>query len=108
MEYLAGGSLEPFTAHSLTDPEVLLADLERTRARGYAISDEDVVVGMAALGAPIFDYRGVLRAALSFSGPKPSVLGERQEANVEAILGAAREISRGLGHDSEARRSSAA
>ncbi len=108
MEYLAGGPLEPFTPHSLTDPEELLADLETTRARGYARSDEDVVVGMAALGAPIFDYRGELRAAISFSGPKPSVLGDREEANVEAILVAARDISRGLGHDSEAQRPSAA
>jgi DNA-binding IclR family transcriptional regulator len=108
MEYLAGGPLAPFTPHSLTDPEALLADLESTRARGYAISDEDVVIGMAALGAPIFDYRGQLRAAISFSGPKPGVLGERKEANVQAILAAARDISRGLGHDSEAQRPSAA
>lgn len=108
MEYLAGGTLESFTPHSLTDPEPLLADLEATRERGYAISDEDVVVGMAALGAPIFDYRGELRAAISFSGPKPGVLGERREANVRAIVAAARDISRGLGHDSEARKPSAA
>lgn len=108
MEYLSGGSLDPFTPHSFTDPEVLVADLEATRARGYAISDEDVVVGMAALGAPIFDYRGELRAAISFSGPKPGVLGEREKSNVEAMLTAAREASRALGHDSQARRSSAA
>ena len=54
---------------------------------------------MAALGAPIFDYRGKVRAALSFSGPKPSVLGERRKANVKAILAAARDSSRALGFD---------
>ena len=99
MEYLAGGDLAPFTAHSISDPDALLADLRLTRERGYAVSDEDVVVGMAALGAPIFDYRGKVRAALSFSGPKPSVLGERREENIEAILTAARQTSRGLGFD---------
>ncbi len=99
MEYLAGGDLTPFTANSITDPDALLADLRLTRDRGYAVSDEDVVVGMAALGAPIFDYRGRVRAAISFSGPKPSVLGERREANIEAMITAARNTSRGLGFD---------
>jgi IclR family transcriptional regulator, acetate operon repressor len=54
---------------------------------------------MAALGAPIFDYRGRLRAAISFSGPKPGVLGDAAAANTEAILLAARDISRGLGFE---------
>jgi DNA-binding IclR family transcriptional regulator len=103
MEYLADGALDAFTPHSLTEPEALIADLETTRERGYAISDEDVVVGIAALGAPIFDYRGELRGAISFSGPKPAVLGDRESANVEAILAAARDTSRGLGHLAEPR-----
>ncbi len=108
MEYLADGTLEPFTAHSLTEPEALIADLEATKERGYAVSDEDVVVGIAALGAPIFDYRGELRGAISFSGPKPAVLGDRESANVEAILAAARDTSRGLGHMAEPRTPSVA
>jgi DNA-binding IclR family transcriptional regulator len=99
MEYLAGGVLAPYTAHSIIDPDALLADMRITRERGYAVSDEDVVVGMAALGAPIFDYRGRVCAALSFSGPKPSVLGERRKANVKAIVAAARDSSRALGFD---------
>ena len=99
MEYIASGELNPLTADSLTDPDRLIADLERTVAQGYAVSDGDVVVGMAALGAPIFDYRGQLRAALSFSGPKPGVLGERRADNVAAILDAAQTVSRGLGYD---------
>ncbi len=102
MEYIAGGELEPLTPDSLIDPDALIADLEATVGRGYAVSDEDVVVGMAALGAPIFDYRGELRAAISFSGPKPSVLGERRDENVAAILEAAHSVSRGLGHDAHA------
>jgi DNA-binding IclR family transcriptional regulator len=101
-EYLAGAELEPFTPRSITDPDELLAELEATRRRGYAVSDEDVVVGMAALGAPIFDYRGQLRAAISFSGPKPGVLGEDAGANAQAILNAARDISRGLGFEAAA------
>jgi len=99
MEYLAGGELHPFTPHSLTDPDALLAELEATAKRGYAISDEDVVVGMAALGAPIFDYRGELRAAISVSGPKPRMLGEQREANIAAIQRAVRDSSRALGFD---------
>lgn len=99
VEYLAGGVLEAYTAQSITDADALLAEMRLTRERGYSVSDGDVVAGMAALGAPIFDYRGKLRAALSFSGPKPSVLGERRKENVKAILAAARDSSRALGFD---------
>lgn len=100
MEYLADGDLVAYTPHSLTDPDVLLADLDASLKRGYAVSDGDVVVGMAALGAPVFDYRGGLRAAISVSGPKPRMLGDGLRANVDALRDAARATSRALGFDS--------
>ena len=42
------------TPATLVDEHELRADLEATRARGYAISDGDSTVGVAALGAPVF------------------------------------------------------
>lgn len=96
-EYIAAGPLEAATARTITDPAALRAEIETIRQRGYAISDEDVTEGIAALGAPIFDYKGI-RAALSVAGVRPAILGDSMDAVLEPLLDGAREISRSLGH----------
>jgi DNA-binding IclR family transcriptional regulator len=96
-EYLARGPLEPFTAHTPTSRRRLVRALDQVRANGWAVSDEDVVLGMAAVGAPIFDHRGAIRAALSMSGPRPTILGENREVSRNLITQGSMEISRALG-----------
>jgi DNA-binding IclR family transcriptional regulator len=98
-EYLAHGPLAALTPNTPTTRARLLRELERVRESGCAVSDEDVVPGMAAVGAPIFDHRGAIRAALSMSGPRPTILGERAEGTRELITSGADEISRALGFD---------
>lgn len=99
-EYMAGRRLEVFTPNTPATPEELFAELEEVRERGYAVSDEDVTIGIAALGAPIFDHRGNLRAALSISGIRAGILGEDAfEEMCGLVVGGAEEISRALGHD---------
>lgn len=66
------------------------------RARGYSVSDEDVTTGVAAIGAPVLNHRREIEAAVSVSGLRDQVLGDRQ-GTVDAVLAAAREISRSLG-----------
>jgi DNA-binding IclR family transcriptional regulator len=96
-EYLHRGHLAALTPNTPTSPKRLVNELEQVRADGCAVSDEDVVLGMAAVGAPIFDHRGAIRAALSMSGPRPTVLGEHGENSRELITSGAREISHALG-----------
>jgi len=66
--YLAAAPHEVFTPWTLTDAAALQEDIEQTRNRGYAVSHEDVTVGIGALGMPVFDARGVLRGAVSLGG----------------------------------------
>ena len=47
--------LIPHTPRTLVNKADLLADLERTRERGYALSDEECVKGFIAIGAPILN-----------------------------------------------------
>ena len=91
------GALERRTAHTVADPEALRADLAAIRERGYSISDEDVTVGVAAIGAPVHDATGSCVAALSLGGLAHRILPVRPEQR-DALLGAAAEISRRLGH----------
>jgi DNA-binding IclR family transcriptional regulator len=98
-EYLVRGPLAAPTPNTPTSPERLVRELEQVRETGCAVSDEDVVLGMAAVGAPIFDHQGAIRAAVSMSGPRPTILGEQADGSRELITSAAAEISRALGFD---------
>jgi DNA-binding IclR family transcriptional regulator len=103
-EYLLHGDLGAFTPKSPVTRDALVPLLEEIRTSGYSVSDEDVVRGMAAVGAPIFDYRGAIRAAISLSGPRPTLLDENTDRSVELITAGAAEISAVLGYQDTPRR----
>ena len=69
------------------------------RRQGYSVSDGDVTVGIAALGAPIRDVRGTVTAALSISGVRETILGDRAEEMVALVTSAADAVSIALGFD---------
>jgi DNA-binding IclR family transcriptional regulator len=73
--------------------------LRDTRRRGYATSDGDVTVGIAALGAPVFNHRHELVASLSISGLRAQILGSRLRHNSDLITRAARDVSAALGDE---------
>lgn len=61
--------LSGYTPQSLCSTEALLADLEVTRRRGFAIDDQERAEGMRCIAAPIFNVHGEPVAGLSVSGP---------------------------------------
>lgn len=97
-EFIRHGRLEKFTPRTEITAAGLRAQLELIREQGYAISDEDVIPGIASIGAPVFDHSGAVRASISMSGPRPAVLGDGTRDNIDRVLAAAAEISRVLGH----------
>jgi len=98
-EYVREAPLTAVTGRTPASRTALFRELEETLCRGYAVSDEDVTPGIASLGAPIFDYTGRVRAALSIGGLKSFVLGGDRDAFVALLTQSAREISAALGSD---------
>jgi DNA-binding IclR family transcriptional regulator len=97
-EYFAAVSVEPLTPNSPAgeaDVRELLHEIRRT---GVAISDEDVVAGVSTVGAPIFDHRGAVRAALAFNLLPATFRGAR-DLYVNLALAASVEASRAFGYD---------
>jgi len=90
--------LGAFTLWSPITSDELLDELERVRTDGYAISDEDVILGFASVGAPVRDHTGAAVAAISVGGPKPSVLGDHAARTIDLVRRAAAQASRELGH----------
>lgn len=96
--FIASGPLEQLTPSTPITKKALISELKASVKRGYAISDGDVTVGIAAIGAPVFDHAGVLRAALSVSGIRAQIL-EDDGAVIHLVVAGADEISRSLGYD---------
>ena len=81
------------TANTITDPEELFAELERTRERGYSVNDEEEIEGIGAVGAPILDQQGGVLGSVSVSGPAHRMRQpEYRERLVEAVTDTANAI----------------
>jgi DNA-binding IclR family transcriptional regulator len=87
------------TERSPSTPEALIETLEQVLERGYSLANEDVVLGISSVGAPVFDYRGSLRAAISIAGPTPRILGDTREENIRLVVDGGAQVSRALGYE---------
>lgn len=70
------GALEQLTANSLPTAAALRADLAGVRRRGYAITREELEIGLDAVAAPVHGPDGDVIAALGVSGPSARLGGE--------------------------------
>lgn len=84
IEKIATMTLVPKTGNTIVDKNALLADLRQARQRGYAVSAEEYLPGLIAIGAALLDPitgRGVGAVSFDFS-----VL-EHNRADIEARYG---------------------
>jgi DNA-binding IclR family transcriptional regulator len=66
-EAYQAASVPRLTAH-FTQPDQIWQDILRTRKQGYTYSVEDVIEGVAAIGAPIRDHSDQVIGAISIAG----------------------------------------
>ncbi|SDV47312.1 IclR family transcriptional regulator domain-containing protein [Chitinasiproducens palmae] len=89
---LKGLTMTPLTPQTLTDRRQLQAELRATKARGYAIDDEEIVTGIRCVAAPIIDSNGLVRGALSVAGPAYRLTRQRLDLLGPEVAGAARRV----------------
>jgi len=68
-EILRLHGLKKRTAHTITQRAKFIAELKKTRQRGYAVDDEENSLGARCVAVPVRDGLGNVRAALGVSGP---------------------------------------
>ena len=95
------GRLKKRTAKSITNRAALERDLKKVRARGWALSDSELEVGLTAVGAPIFGADGRVAAALSVSGPTMRLTPSRVEVIGALIARQGSLISQQLGYTAQ-------
>jgi IclR family pca regulon transcriptional regulator len=90
---LDGLALTPRTPHSLTNRAAILADLRKTRKRRYSINNEEYVVGLISIGAPLINSNGDVLGAVSFDVTTfQFALEEAEKRFGPAVLQLAKEI----------------
>lgn len=86
------------TSHTLVDAEAILADLHRSRERGWALDDEEDAEGILCIGAPVLDVRGRLAGAVSITRIKSGVGPDAVAALGAIVRDHALEVSRSMGY----------
>jgi IclR family acetate operon transcriptional repressor len=94
---LREAGLPAFTARTISDPGRLRAEMVETRARGWAIDDEERTEGMRCIAAPIFNEVREASAGVSISGPTVRVTHARAEEFGALVRAAADRITRAIG-----------
>jgi IclR family transcriptional regulator, acetate operon repressor len=89
--------LEWRTDKTITSEAALRAELAGVRARGYAVTDEELEPGLVAVAAPVHGFDGAVVAALSVSAPGTRMTRDRltsaagycvqEAAGLSAVLG---------------------
>ena len=97
-DYLRSVELVAPTRGTITSRAQLKTDIEETHERGYSITREEMIPGLAALGAAIFGRNRELVGAISISETPEIVLGKRMEKLGYELMRAAADISLEMGY----------
>lgn len=95
---LLAGPLDPRTPNTVVDPDVLRAQLDQVRARGYAFTIEELEEGLNAVAAPVRRSDGDVVAAVSVSGPAFRLRRADVPRIARLVMDAAEAISRRMGY----------
>jgi DNA-binding IclR family transcriptional regulator len=93
--YLTANPIRRFTARTITDPGAYLEELETVRSNGYALDDEEYLVGVRAVAVCLSPFSGRL-PALWVVGFKAGMSDDHMPRIIEQTLAAARRINHAL------------
>ena len=95
---LARAGLPPYTPHTVTDPDALLAELQQIRERGWAVEDGEYRIGLRSVSAPVRDGLGAVRCAVGVVGLFRRAQSDEFRAVIAQTVAAADALSAALGY----------
>lgn len=99
---------ERYTHRTISTPEALRTEIEKTRRRGYAVDDEEYEEGLRCIAVPVLDMQRLPVAAVSVSGPSFRVTAQKLPSIANQLLQCVRGISSDMGFISNGRSGRAA
>jgi len=89
--------LAHFTPYTLIEEPAILAEIEKIRRQGYAVSCNETIEGVTCLGAPIFNAHGKIEAAVSISTASAQLSAENYQPMADILKEKAAAISKQIG-----------
>lgn len=96
-ELAARGAFLKMTENSIVDLDLLRAELDQVRERGWAQDCDEFANGSGCVAAPVGDHDGNIAAALTVSGPIERI-SENVEFLAEQVKASAAAISKEMGY----------
>ena len=96
--YLDNTELIPLTPLTKITKDAILAELNRTRKRGYALLDREVSMNHSSIACPVYYASGDIAASISITGDPNRIIRKEREELVGILLQAAEDISVSMGH----------
>jgi DNA-binding IclR family transcriptional regulator len=87
-----------YTPHTIVSVGPFLADVERIRARGYAVSEEEFESDINAIAAPVLGAEGRPVASVSIAGPAYRLRRERILEMAPHLLANVNELTHEIQH----------
>ena len=94
--YSLNKALKKYTNNTITSVDELIREIDKVRVRKVAIDDEEALVGVYCVAAPILNSKGECVAAISISAPKNRVTAKTGDTLANLISETARRISTSL------------
>lgn len=91
-EYLRAGPFIALTERTITDPDLLGAELQQVSRTGFAVDDEEVVAGLQCIAVPVRNSEGEVIAAISASRATQTDYRQWQAKHLPHLQNAAQQI----------------
>jgi len=91
-DYLAAVELVEKTPNTITDPAALLAEMAKTRSRGWSLDDVENEPDVRCVGAPVLDNAGTVVAAVSVTAPASRLTMDKVPQAAALLLHAAKQL----------------
>lgn len=90
-------SFQPYTPHTITTLAQFRPELDLIRRRGFAVDNEEAVLGARCVAAPVLNSSGEAVAAVSVAGPVTRIPSSKVPTFSVAVMRAAKAISANMG-----------
>ena len=95
--------MTPLTRYTITSRRTLKAHLNKVARQGCALNEEEQILGVHGIAAPVFNHLGLVVASVCTAIPSFRYEPSRLTANAQAVMDAAARISGRMGYGTTAR-----
>jgi DNA-binding IclR family transcriptional regulator len=97
LAFASGAAIERTLTRAREHKPALAQEIAKVRRRGWATAPNEVIEGVNTLAAPVLDHSARMVGSIAIVGATQFIAPEPSRAQIDAVVGAARRISRALG-----------